>query len=593
MFFKKELRPQTAGAPAPDSKWSRKLSAITFSAADGDPGDFGGFEDYDRTPPPERKRGGGFIDKLKKLDRKVIIIAAAAAAAIVVLFSVLAVALLSGDGNIKLEDNAYMTYVDSQDKYHVIANGEVIDQEFEGEVELIPAADNSFAYVFDHGDEGLLMYILRGKKIEKIYNAPVEDYLVTATLEPGIVFIESGSSGLKYMLYNTQKGVRQITKEQQDPDNFVISGDGMTVVYTTSDSDSSNRLLNMYDNGKWNKKVTNTSCTPVALSNYGDYIYVERPNSNGEDQLYAIDLTKKNNEIFPVKNSENFLYILEMNVKGDEIIFCTGEGPDSFADILDGDIFEVKSFLYRHKAKTDDESIVPLGANFITTSNGAAPNVAVYKTFAGAYLETEVFEAVDANEYTYRLSKKFEVETIQKYKGQFTSDGKYFYYINDSDDLVQLDLKSDARDTETILSGIKDFSITKKGNIYALDSDYYIWFHKASNGNQDMISSEATAISMHLNSNKLFFSEEESEVIYLSEEGGKMDIAKFGSSELKAVPYFSSQSTKKAYAVAYDETAETYYIYYTSNGNRFSLIKSVTDCEEISYGVEIPESIEW
>ena len=592
MFFKKELRPQTAGAPTPENRWSRSFSAMTFSAADGDPGDFGGFEDYDRTPPPERKGGGSFFDKIKKIDRKIIIIVAAVVAVAAILTSVLAVALFKGDGNIRYEDNAYMTYVDSQDKYHIIANGEVIAQEFEGEVELIPAADNSFAYVFDHGDEGLYMYILKGKKIEKIYNAAVEDYLATASIEPGIVFVESGSSGMKYMLYNTQKGVRQITKEKQDPDNFIISGDGMTVVYTTADSDSSDRVLNMYDNGKWSK-VTNTSCTPVALSNYGDYIYVEKLNNNGADQLYAIDLTKKNNDIFPVKDSENFLYILEMNVKGDEVIFCTGEGPDSFMDVLDGDVFEVKSFLYRHKAKTDDASVVALGANFITTADGAAPDVAIYKTFAGAYLETDVYEAVDQSEYTYRLSNKFEVETIQKYKGQFTSDGKYFYYINKNDDLVQLNLKSDTRDTLTILSDIKDFSITKKGNIYALDSDYYIWFHKASNGDQDMISSEATAISMHLNSNKLYFSEEDSEVIKTSEEGSQMDIAKFGSSELKAVPYFSAQNTKKAYAVAFDETAETYYIYYTSNGNRFSLVKSATGCEEILYGIEIPESIEW
>ena len=574
----------------PDSKWSKKLSSVMFNTAT-DTSDFGGFGDEpERAPAPEggNKKGGfgGF-----KLDKKAIIIAAAAAVAVVALVIVLAVALFSGNGNIEYENNAYMTYVDGQDKYHVIANGEVVEHVFEGEVDLIPSADNSFAYVFDHGDDGVYMYLLEGKKLKPILDTAVEGYIATAGIEPGIVFTESGSSGMKYMLYNQKKGIREITKEKKDPQDFIISGDGLTVVYTTADDDSSDRVLQMYDNGKWDK-VTSTSCTPIAISNYGDYIYVAR-DIEGVRKLYAIDLTTKDRKTYPVKNSENFLYILEMNVKGDEVIYCTGEGPDSFTDILDGDFLEVKSFLYRHKAKTDDESVIALGDNFVTSAENSAPEVAVYKTFAGAYLETDVYEDLEGKEYTYHLTKKFEKETIQKYSGKFSSDGKYFYYTNDHDDLIRLDLSDDARPTERILEDVKDFYITKKGNVYVLDADNYLWFYKSSNGDQDRISSEANKASIYLGSNKVYFAENESEVIYLSEEGNEKDIAKFGTSELKAVPYFSTQVGKKCYAVAYDETAESYAIYYTSNGNRFSIIKDAADCEEVIYGVEIPEDYEW
>ena len=593
MFLKRDMRPEAAGAPTPDSTWNKKLSSVMFNTATDAPSDFGGFGDEPERPSaPSQNRGGnrngnkgfgGF-----KLDKKIIMIASAIAAVVVILAVVLGVFLLSGDGNIEKEDNAYMSYVDSQGKYHVLANGEHIDHVFEGDVELIPAKDNSFAYVFDHGGDGIYMYILKGKKLEPVLDTAVEDYLATADLEPGIVFTESASSGLNYMLYNEKLGIEMIVKESKDPDNFIISGDGETVVYTIADNDSDDRLLYMYQD-RLPEPVTSTSCIPVAISNYGDYIYVKRT-VEGITKLFVRDVKKE--ETFAVEKSDKFVAILEMNVKGDEVIFCTGEGPDSLSDLLDGDVYEITTFLYRHKA-TKNEYTMELGPNLVTSVK-IDPDVAIYKTFADKYLETTISEDLTADRHTYHLTNKFVKETLVKYNGKFDPNGDYFYYLNNDQELIQMDLGSKTRDTFPVYNGtVLDFAVTEKGNIYLLDDDQTLVYRKMSTGNSDRPSSYATAMSFHSDSNKVYFSENDSEVTYVSEEGSDKSIAKFGSSELTGLPYFSDNGGKKCYAVIFDDTKDTYSVYYTSNGNRFSYIKDVSDCDEIAYGVVIPDAFEW
>lgn len=587
MLLKREMRPQTAGAPTPDNKWSKKLSSLTFSAMNDTTNDFGSFDNEpERGHAPARKRKSSPSGFFRSLDKTKVIIAAAIAVVLLVSVCVTIVACsgIFGSDDIKYQNNAYMSYVGKDDKHHVISNGELLDHEFQGEVDLIPAADNSFAYVFDHGDDGVYMYILEGKKLTSVLDTAVEEYIATATLEPGIIFVESGNSGLKYMFYSPEKGVQEVSKEKKKPDDFLISADAKTIIYTIEGDDANDRIPYVYENGIPDK-LTPQSCTPVAVSSYGDYVYVER-----SGKLYAIDRTKKDIAVSAVADSENFLYILEMNVKGDEVIFCTGEGPDSLADLLDGDIFSVKTFLYRHKEKNDN--VILLGNNFVTTADGAAPDVAVHKTFADKYLETDAY-GTSTEEHTYHLTTKYEVETIHSHKGQFTPNGKFFYYLNDYEDLYKLDLTDKTRSTSLVCESVKTFAVTEKSNVYYIDSDNYLVFYKESTNSKPRISSEANEMSIYRCSNKLYFAENESEIIYVTEEGNEKDIAKFGSSELKAVPYFSSQVTKKAYAVVYNESAETYSIYYTSNGNRFKLIKSANDCQELGYGVEIPAPIEW
>ena len=591
MIFEREMRPQTAGAPTPNSAYSNKRSSMTFNAANDAAGDFGSFDsEPERGYAPTRKPSKSSFNSFNyfKKNKKNTIIIASAVAAVLLIAACVMIAAFSGifsSGDITFQNNAYMSYV-NQDKHYVIANGELVDQDFQGEVELITSADNSFAYVLDQTGEGIYMYILEGTKLTSVGSTPAEECIATASLKPGILFTEIGNSGTKYMFYSPSQGVQEISKEKKNPQDFLISADARTIVYTI-EGDDAVRVPYIYENGVYDK-LTTKSCIPVAVSSYGDYVYVKR-NVDGVNKLFAIDLSR-DGEVSSVSGSDNFISVLETNVKGDEVIFCTANSPDSIEDILDGDVIEVKSYLYRHKEKTDN--VILLGTNYVTTANDAYPEIAIHKTFADKYLETDAF-GENANQYTYRLTSKYEIENIYNGKGKFTPNGNYFYFLNADSDLYKLDLKDKARNITPVYEDVKDFAITEKSNVYLIDSDDYLVFYKSSTNSKPRISSYANEMSIYSCANKLYFAENESEVIYLTEEGSEKDIAKFGTSELKSVPYFSSQTTKKGYAVVYNESAGSFAIYYTSNGNRFKLIKAVTNCTEITYGVIPPEGTEW
>ena len=576
----------------PEDRSSRMRSSITFSEANGTDNDFGSFESEPvRSYAPPRKtqsNKSSFFKKMQKNKKATIIAASAIAAVVLIIAGVIIAACLGafGSGDIKYQNNAYLTY-SSGDKHYVVANGSVVDHEFKGEVELIPSADNSFAYVIDNCDDGIYLYILKGKKLTTVSTSPADEFITAASLKPAIIFTEITSKGTNYMVYSADMGTQPLIKDSDDPRDFLISADAKTVVYTVK-KDDGNRVPYIYENGSYDK-LADRSCTPVAISSNGDYVYVKR-NVDGVDKLYVIDRTKKNAPVNLVGGSANFGSILEMNAKGDEIIFCTVKAPDSLSDAIDGNLFEVSSHLYRHKEK--DQKSINLGSGYVTTSENAAPEIAVHKTFAKKYFEATPDGLTDEGN-TFRLTNKFEIEKIYNGKGKFTSDGKYFYYVNKDGDLYQIDLKDKSRNVTAIYEDVKDFALTEKNNVYFMDGDGYLVFFKASSKAKIRISSYANEISMYRCANKLFFAELDGEFIYLTEEGSDKDIAKFGTTELKAVPYFSSQTMKKGYAVVYNESANNYSIYYTSNGNRFKLIKAVTKCEEITYGIDFPASIEW
>lgn len=592
MFLKREMHPMTAGAPTPNSALSKKQDHITFSAANDAPDDFGSFDsEPERAYAPTKKKQSNknfdFIRKIKRNKKASIIIASVIAVVLLITVGVVIAACsgIFGGGDIKYQNNAYLTY-EVQDKHYVIANGEVLDHEFQGVVELIPSVDNAFAYVLDYGDDGIYLYILEGKKLTSVSSSPAEEFITAARLKPGIIFTEVGNSGAKYMYYSPKAGIQEITKEKKNPADFIISDDAKTIVYTI-ENDDGERIPQIYENGVYDK-LANKSCTPVAISGNGDYVYVKR-SVEGVNKLYVIDRTK-NGEVNVVSGSDNFVSINEMNVKGDEIIFCTAKTPDSISDALDGELVEVRSYIYRHKEK--DDNVTLLGAGYINTAKDATPEIALHKSFADKYFETTP-TSINGDKYTFRLTSKYEIENLYNGKGKFTPDGNFFYFLNEDGDLYKLDLKDKARSITLVYEDVKDYAITKKSNVYLLDSDNYLVFYKSSTNSKPRISSYANEMSIYRCANKLYFAENESEVIYLTEEGSEKDIAKFGTSELKAVPYFSSQVTKKGYAAMYNESTNSYSIYYTSNGNRFKLIKAVTSCDNITHGIDFPEPIEW
>ena len=587
MFLKNGMRPAFAGAGAQNVNNTKKNSAFTFSASSNEAADFGGFgSESDSSYAPQKRapqpRKKGFFEDFSfdLKNKKLWLLAGAAALLIAIIVTVIIIIAANSSDDILFENNAYMVYVDNENKYHVVANGDVVEQVFEGEVELIASADNSFAYVFDNTDEGYVMYLLKGKKLSKIIDGqPVEEIIATATLAPGIVYKNSSGSNTNYMFYNEKTGDDQIVRESKEPDHFFISGDAETVTYTIKDKDSDDRVFCIYSSRN-SEEISSKNYVPVAISNYGDYIYLRR---KVKDVSSLLVYSEKDSQIYQIENTENFYAVLDMNIKGDEVIFCTGKGPENFADIFDGDVFEVNSYLYRYKEKDPKKAIIDLGKNFVEVAN-AEPEVAVHKTFADTYFFSTNYQLdLDAAETaTYYLNKRFEKANIStKYSGKFSPDGDYFYYINSDDELTRMDLTEDSRPTKRIHSNVIDFSITEKGNVYSLNSDGEIRFYKTSTDFADKPSYQAAFISFYNYANRLYFSETDNTSIFTCSESADKDIAKLDSVEITAVPYFTNPTQKKCYAIVFDGGKETYTVYYTSSGNRFNYLKDIDNCETI------------
>ena len=83
---------------------------------------------------------------------------------------------------------------------------------------------------------------------------------------------------------------------------------------------------------------------------------------------------------------------------------------------------------------------------------------------------------------------------------------------------------------------------------------------------------------MHRYSNTLYFSIEDAETVYCSEEGGEKEQAKFDGITLTGLPQFIDTNAKKNFVGVYDESNEEWKLFYTSNGKKF---KAIANCEDI------------
>ncbi len=588
MFLNSNLRPVTAGASNEGFKQKRDFSPLMFdgSANASDFGEFGSSSEkaysersnYAPKRPSGNGKKGGF-----SFNKATVIAIVAAALVLLIVVGICASLFLPSlfNPNITYKDNAYMVYADANGAYHVIANGTILEQEFQGEVTITTAADNSFAYVFDDIGDGIVMYLLKGKKLSVLISGnPIEEIMALATLEPGIIYKDQSGSNTNYMLYNESDGEEQIVNDKDSPANFTISGDGKVVAYTTEGNDSASTVLNIYDDS-YPEPIDNTEdLIPIAASGEGDYIYLISSKDN-TDSLAVYN--KKDNKAYSIEGSDGFISILDMNIKGDEVIFAAESDPDLASGEIDS---TVNSYLYRYSKNT----VTDIGKNYVTPTS-PDPTVVVHKTFKNTYFTSSnvgsdgklIDGATEAEYATYYLNSKYEKEPIREYAGQFSEDGKFFYYIEDGI-LKQVNLKKPEEHGGTIFTDVESFVITEKGNVYA-NCGKYINFYKVSSDYKTKASYEATGVwSFHKYSGKYYFAETDDEGnvhISVSENSADKDIAKLDSNELKVVPYFTHQNTKKSYAIVYNEDKSTCEIYYTSSGKKFDLLKKVENCTSV------------
>ena len=562
MFFKNNLHPATASASACGTGRQGEARRASFTMDEAE--DFNAFGagsgrgNVNRRPqrPPEAEQRPR--KKKQPLNPKTILFAAVAvvALAIIVTLTVLLV-VAAGNKDVTYDNNSYLVYTDEKDEFHVLVNGDEIEEDFEGEVALYPAADRSFAYIIESGDEGVQVYILEGKKLTKVTPSPVDEIYALASLKPGVVYRLNTS----FRVYSEEAGEQPLTKQKDSPKNFMISADASTVIYSATENkgEAVADYLYIYSDGA--SRRTMKACYPFAISGKADYVYAYT-SLEGQDtlDLYCINPKDVENPVkIQSKASLDVTNAPVLNVKGDELIYYVSNGS------------EYTTMLYRAKKDT----ALTLGAGILAPAT-VDPDIAIHGRFKDIYLSSAA-TASDSVRSTYYVDKKYESEAIAKFDGKFSPDGKYFYYVNNSGSLMQMDLTDGSYTRKnTNHEDIIDFAITEKGNLYTLDDDHLLRYYKVSTGKSISLSYDANLISTYNYANNIYFSEEDTEnmSISVSTEGSSPETTKMDKIQITDLPFFSHPNNKRTYAYYYDTESGSWFLYYTGNGKSFDLISN-------------------
>ncbi len=575
MLFKNNMRP--AYATASDSGFaqnnsSRKSRFAVFS--EGDSGDFGSFEESQSSrqrptrtssPRPQKPKGQKPAFDLSALPWKYIAIGAVAVVAVVVVIALfMGIILLAPSKHVKVEDNAYFVYSDTNGEYHVVSNGKTINHVFEGEVTITPAKDNSFAYVCDNlsgeSGSGVRVYILKGNKLKDI-EVKADELIAMADFEPGIVYKKNS----RFHYYSSNDHT-PITSEPS-ADDFAISSDGSTVIFTVDSSKNPGYTELKYFQNGGSETIGPDNFIPVDISGDGKYVYGINEDSG---RLFFLTVKKSKAEIASITSDSHGVFgeITGMNADGDEIVFYTESEKG------------VVSFLYR----VGDDSPTQIADGLFTPIN-ADKEIACPDTFVNSYfvcekdITTEDDVTTNAT-LTYFYDKNDGAIKLAETKGQFSPDCKYFYYVNEDSNLVRisLDSKNFEDSAKAVLNDVTDFAVISKGDVYVMLNDVnvgIIYHWDASTAKRTVITYDAKLGSMQLCANSVYFTEEiEGETkIYVSSEGAAKTEASFKNAALTTTPTMKMGVGQKGYAYFTDDNGNTM-LFYTANGEKFSVVSS-------------------
>ena len=579
MLNKSDMRPAYATAGQSSSvENGSKMNYAVFSAAQTEDDDFNAFGDTSaktthastpkrqtQTPQPQKR------PQRKKaptaIPTKYIIIGVAALVALVLVIALFAAVFSSPGKNILRKDTVYATYIDADNQYHVLTNGKEIKQTFSGEVTLVPAKDYSFAYIFedviaDDGSSVTKMYTLEGKKLTTV-EAEANEIIAYADYEPGILFEEGG-----IVQFYSKNAFEDISSDTS-ADNFIISGDASTVVYTETTGKNQDRThLKYFRSAGFNDIGDTNGLEPVAISNDGRYVYAK----DASNAFYYIEVTKRGadyeQKTIIANTSYAFGDVTELNADGTEIIFY----------YVYSDSGNIGSFIYKIGGKAPNA--IAAGVFNYTPSD---KEVVCPATFMDAFFVADQ-KITDADGKSTSIRSTYFYDNKGAHKladatGQFSPDGKYFYYINESDDLVRVSLANNnfAENSTSIAPSIASFVITEKGDIYhhssSSSSSKIIFREVATDGKSKSVSQKPDANSMFLCGNSIYFSETNNGAIklYRSTDGANKEEITFKKVLVDSPLTIEMGSGDKGYAYFVDADGNTKLLY-TSNGKTFDII---------------------
>ncbi len=584
MLYGENMKPALAAAgtnSAFNMHTNEKKRSFVFAGEDSASDDFGSFGPSASSTKKKTSKPSNKKPSRKKIHipvKAIIIAAIALVTVIAIIWGLTALLLNSPKKGIVAEDNVFFVITDSDGKNRVVSNGKLLKDVFNGEITLTPSADASFAYISEKIDtedgEKESLYILENSKIKDL-QIKANEILDLAPYGKGILYTEIVGDDTRVHCYS-DNSFSSITSSPW-ADNFIISGDGTTVVYTMEDNNNPGRFtLEYFQDSSSDTVEAVANFIPVAISNDGRFVYGTPANPDLGEDLYVIDLKKgpeKATEpvrITEEKTNGSYQGIIAMNKKGDEIIFFTetDKGYESYFYNVSDD---------NPKGISSQGIVMPL----YTDTKVVCPDTFIKSCFV---CSTEIIDD-DGNEKditsTYYLDKKG-ARKIADAEGEFSADGKYFYFKDEHSTLYRVSLSSKdfEEDTETIANYVLDYAIVEKGNVYIMSDNgattgtVYYW--KASTGKNTIISSNAILDSMEQSANSVYFAEKgkEQTTICVSTSGSALEKASF-KTDLEETPEIKMGYGDKGYAYFVDDSGAVN-LYYTSNGKKFSLVTK--DC---------------
>jgi sugar lactone lactonase YvrE len=506
---------------------------------------------------------------LSKLSPKVILIGVAVLVAVVLLICLLVAVFSSPDKAIEKENNVYKIYVTADGgSYGILSNGKKIDHTFDGEIELYPAKDYSFAYVFeevltDDGNTVTRMYILDGKKLDLV-QAEADKIIKWADYEPGIIFKEGG-----VVQFYSENAFEDISSDPS-ADNFIISGDASTVVYTElSGRDRETTTVKYFRNAGFNDIGSTEGLIPTAISNDGTYVYAY----DETNALYYIEVSKRGAsfEQKPIVESTAYTFnsVNSLNVDGTEVVFSYVHTNGKLV-----------SWIYQ----VGNKKPVAIGEGkfeYLPDNNKTVcPSSLIDAYFIAESTVTDEDGDSEKIISTYLYDGK-KARKLADEIGQFSPDGKYFYYIDsESADFVRVPLSSKnfEEDAVVVTRAIESFVLTEKGDIYTYSKPSSsaggkIVFRKASDSTSKSVSHRSDTGSMFLCGSTIYFAETLNDElkIYSSTDGATKEEVTFKKVICATPLTIEMGAGDKGYAYFVDANGDTKLLY-TSNGKTFDIV---------------------
>lgn len=400
-------------------------------------------------------KAGKLAQKLKQLDFKKLlpknpkkllvpgVIAVAVIAAVIVLLC-----LLPGGSGFGMREMNYYTYYNEDDEVAIFANGELLEEglEFEVEARFYSLDGKVMCFLTDEGEA----YVVRNGKISLL----AEDVEMLFISEDGTTAAYITEEN-ELMLADTKK--LESTLVAEDTYYAALSPNGKTMVYSCVEDDEEEIYMYLYD-GKKSEELAKDSL-PLAVSNGGKVIYAY----NGEkESIVAMDAKGDSVKIGSDIDLDDMIYISQDHTQ----IVYRADGK-WYACVNGGEKIKLSSKI------SDLAPVTPLFGGF----GYYADNVLEIVTVCADDLNGIFYQGDDA---LYFLNKKWELEKVDSgiSTATISRDGKVAYYRKNSGDLCRV-TAGNLEDTVEVAEDVVAYRVVSDGSaVYYMDDDDAVYYCK-------------------------------------------------------------------------------------------------------------------